>query len=407
MKKGRSKMLRLAAFSAAVMMAANLTGCGITVPTTARDAIIGCKIVVIGQAKDIQFWDYVEQGAVDAGNELQYDVEYVSAANTNDIDGQIQLIQNAVSNGAKAIVLAPNSRNQLNNAISEAREKGIVVITIDADIDDTELRTSYIGSINASAASIAARKVADYLLENKVNGKHGRVGIISHSETSAAAEQRVGPFQGSLMTLLGYSSGSSDALDGSSAGAQQGGAPSGTQGGAPSGTQGGAPSGTQGGAPSGTQGGAPAGAQGGNPVIASIQYCAGEQDRAKNIATKMIETYPDLKVLYATNEKSTLGVCEAVKAARAKDMAMDVMVVGYNANTTEIGYINSDILTGTMLQNPYNMGYLGVYYAGQELVDQSAPGTVDTGVVYVHKKNLHNDDIQLLLDPKSFMKNKQ
>ena len=406
MKKGRSKMLRLSAFSAAIMLcAANLTGCGIMMPESARKDVIGAKIVVIGQAKDIQFWDYVEQGANDAGKELKYEVEYVSGANTNDIDGQIQLIQNAVNNNARAIVIAPNSASALNNALRDAKEKGVTILTIDADINNSELRTAYIGSINASAAAIAARKVAAYLTdkEHLVNGRPGKVGIISHSETSSAAQQRVGPFQGALMTALGYGSSEDDASSG-----QQGGAPADAQqGGAPADAQqGGAPTDEQqGGAPADTQqGGAQGGSQGGNPVIAGVQFCAGDADKAKTMATDMINNIPDLKVLYATNERSTIGVCEAVKAAREEGKAQDLMVVGYNANTAELEYIRNDILTGTMLQNPYNMGYLGVLYAGSAMsASGSVPGTVDTGVVYVYKKNLNDDDIKLLLDPKSVL----
>jgi len=95
---------------------------------------------------------------------------------------------------------------------------------------------------------------------------------------------------------------------------------------------------------------------------------------------------------------------QAVKAAREEGKAQDLMVVGYNANTAELEYIRNDILTGTMLQNPYNMGYLGVLYAGSAMsASGSVPGTVDTGVVYVYKKNLNDDDIKLLLDPKSVL----
>jgi ribose transport system substrate-binding protein len=141
-----------------------------------------------------------------------------------------------------------------------------------------------------------------------------------------------------------------------------------------------------------------------------ISYCAGESEKAKTIAAQMINENPDLRVLYATNERSTIGVCEAVKEAKeegriSKEKENLIMVIGFNANSTEVDFIQNDILTGTILQNPYNMGYLGVMNAGNYLSDGSAHGKVDTGVVYVNKKNLTNNDVRLLLDPQNYIKN--
>lgn len=371
MKTGRGKLLRLAACSLAVLTSAAFTGCGIQSVQDGRNLQHGSKIVVIGQAKDIQFWDYVEKGATDAGNELGYNVEYYNANSTSDVEGQIQLVQNAIDGGAKAIVLAPNSATELNEVIRNASDKGIPVLTIDADIENTDIRKAYIGTVNASAGSIAARQAVDYLNANKVNGQFGKVGIITHSESSSAAQQRVGGFQGELMPrlreLLGANSASSAQ---SNAGTEEGGAPAGAQ-------------------------------SGGLDVIAGVMNCEGNADKARAMATSMIESNPDLRVLFATNERSTIGVCEAVKAAKADGKAKDLMVIGFNSNTAEIEYIRSDVLTGTMVQNPYNMGYLGVLYAGNVLANDNIPGQVDTGVTYVHKTNLNNSEIQLLLDPEN------
>lgn len=385
MKKGSSKLLRLAAGALAVLTCASMSGCGITSITADRDKVLGAKIVVIGQAKDIQFWDYVEQGATDAGKELGYTVEYYNANNTSDVDGQRTLIQNAIDTNAKAIVLAPNSATELNEVIRNAGDKGIPVLTIDADIDNANIRKAYIGTINASAGSIAARQAVTHLSENKVNGKFGKVGIITHSESSSAAGQRVGGFQGELTSRLRAMLGNK--ASGASANA---GAPANT--GAPGEDAGSG----EGGAP---QGGPPAGAGGDTDVIAGVMNCEGNADTAKDMATSMINSNPDLRVLYATNERSTIGVCEAVKAAKAEGKAENLMVIGYNSNTAEIEYIRTDILTGTMVQNPYNMGYLGVLYAGNVLTGDSVPAMIDTGVTYVHKTNLNNTEIQLLLDP--------
>jgi ribose transport system substrate-binding protein len=120
---------------------------------------------------------------------------------------------------------------------------------------------------------------------------------------------------------------------------------------------------------------------------------------------EMLEANPNIKVVYATNERSTLGVCEAVKDL---GKAGEVKVIGFNSNNTELEYLKSGTLTGLVIQNPYNMGYLGVYYAGILISGKTAPHNVDTGATFINMENFNNDEIQLLLDPAGFIeKNKK
>ena len=415
MKKGKSRLLRLASFSMALLLSASMSGCGFEMRKTQQGKPVGAKMVVIGQSKGIQFWDFVEQGAKDAGTELEYSVEYCAANDTSDIDGQKKLIKEAIDKNAKAIIVAPNSATELNGVIRDALDKGIVVMTINSDVDNQSLRTTYVGTMNASAGAIAARQALTYMSDpdHYYEELPGKFGIVTHSVELSSAQERVntfisalgGPLQGVYGPLMGQKMAKLAAQR-----AQQGGGEG--QQGAPDGEgQQGAPGGEgQQGAPGGQGQQGAAGGQGQqlSPefFIAAQECCEGDADIAKELATKMINEHPEMKVIYATNERSTVGVCEAVVDARKEGKATDLMVIGYNANKDEQDYIQNDILTGTMLQNPYNIGYLSILYAGNQLTDQSAPGMVDTGVVYVNKQNLQHDDIQLLLDPKAFIAKK-
>ena len=80
-------------------------------------------------------------------------------------------------------------------------------------------------------------------------------------------------------------------------------------------------------------------------------------------------------------------------------VADSVQVVGFDCPAEVIKYIDNGVLDGTMVQNPYNMGYLGVRYANKMLNGESITSLLDTGAVLVNKDNFSDDNIQLLVYP--------
>jgi ribose transport system substrate-binding protein len=174
----------------------------------------------------------------------------------------------------------------------------------------------------------------------------------------------------------------------------------GDQGGAPEGA-GGPPEGA-GGPPEGA-GGPPAGAgdMGDFSAVAGQMTCNGDVNTAKAQTMQFLQEHPEVKIVLATNESSTLGVCQAIQEMDFEPD--DLEVIGFNANDAEIQYLRAGILDGLVVQNPYNMGYLSVYYAGQLAKGQSIAANIDTGVTFVTAENIDNDDIQLILDPKKYL----
>ena len=83
-------------------------------------------------------------------------------------------------------------------------------------------------------------------------------------------------------------------------------------------------------------------------------------------------------------------------------MVGKVAIIGYNANETEQTYLKNGTLSGLIVQNPYNMGYLGVYYSGRLLSNDNVGRTIDTGAAYVTLSNLNSNEIKLLLDPAGY-----
>ena len=130
--------------------------------------------------------------------------------------------------------------------------------------------------------------------------------------------------------------------------------------------------------------------------IVEKTYCNSDKATAKQQASELIDKYPDLEMICGVNQTTTLAICEAVSE---KGVAGKVKVVGYDACEAEIEYINQGILTGTVVQNPYNIGYLGVKNVADMSDGESISKIIDTGTTFVTADNINDDAIQLLIYP--------
>ncbi len=129
----------------------------------------GNKVDVIIKASDSSFWQVMLAGAKQAGEDFGIEVGTFGPTSETNIDEQVQLVENSISRGVKAIVIAPNSSSALNSAIDRARKAGLKVITVDTRVTTTS--ESFIGTDNVKAGQQAGVRMCDLLKEqNRTSG---------------------------------------------------------------------------------------------------------------------------------------------------------------------------------------------------------------------------------------------
>ena len=92
------------------------------------------------------FWQIVFSGARKAGKELNVNVPELGAQSESDINGQISILENAVSGKPAAIVIAPTQFAALGKPIDEAAKK-VIIIGIDSPADSKAF-TSFLTTDN-------------------------------------------------------------------------------------------------------------------------------------------------------------------------------------------------------------------------------------------------------------------
>ena len=159
------------------LFAPTSTSANVNAPATSN------RVDVIVKATDSQFWQAMLAGSQAAGKDWGVKVGLFGATSEADVSAQVALVENSMSRGVKAIVLAASSSQALNSVIDRARSQGIKVITVDTKVSTTS--DGFIGTDNSKAGAQAADRLGSLLQKKGVTS--GKILI----ESSVAGVQTI------------------------------------------------------------------------------------------------------------------------------------------------------------------------------------------------------------------------
>ena len=124
----------------------------------------GGTIVVIPKQTSDPFFVAAHNGAVAAGDELGYDIEFLGPA-TADTAGQITAIEQAIELDPVAITIAALDPDAVVPALQAARDAGILVSTYNADVNP-EARDFFVDQADPQA-------IADTVIQEMIDARGG------------------------------------------------------------------------------------------------------------------------------------------------------------------------------------------------------------------------------------------
>jgi len=132
-------------------------------------------------------------------------------------------------------------------------------------------------------------------------------------------------------------------------------------------------------------------------LVSTIQHGGATRDSAKTASESLLNKFgDDVQGIFCPNESTTAGMLSALQDA---GKAGKVMFVGFDATQMFVDAMKAKQLQGIVVQNPFNMGYLGVRTIVESLQGKSVEKRVDTGVTIITPDNLDTPDAQALLHP--------
>ena len=191
-----------------VMIASMFAGCSEKAP--AAEAGTEYKIALITMDSIDQHWVTLNEGAQKAAKELGVTVTYM-APNTKDDAQQIEQVNNAVSAGCQAIIVAANGPDAITSALQEAVAAGVKIIYVDSPANmDAEATFS---TDNQAAGQTAGETL---LAELEAKGiSEGTIGIINTNAASDSTLKREAgfraAFEGTAFEILETQYGEGDA----------------------------------------------------------------------------------------------------------------------------------------------------------------------------------------------------
>jgi ribose transport system substrate-binding protein len=141
------------------------------------------------------FWQIVLAGARKAGKELNINVPELGAQSESDINGQIGILENAVSQNPVAVVISPTQFAALGKPIDEAAKK-VKVIGIDSAADSKAF-TSFLQTDNVQGGRAAADALAA-AIKAKYGKEEGDVALITSIPGVGSLDQRAKGFKEEL-----------------------------------------------------------------------------------------------------------------------------------------------------------------------------------------------------------------
>jgi ribose transport system substrate-binding protein len=312
------------------------------------------RIAVIPKGLTHEHWQSVHRGADRAAEDfdkegLAVEVLWDGPRRESDATEQIDLVGLKVGAGIHGLVLAPQDSKQMVAPVERARAEGVRVVILDSNLDKATLRKKpdlidkYVATDNYNGGKLAG----EHLL--KVLKKDGRVSpnviLFRYAVGSESTEQRE---QGFL-----------DYLDEQRKKGKK------------------------------------------IRLLSDDKYAGATVEEAQKVGGQLLLNLQDERIdgIFAVNESSTTGLLNALKEQR---MLGKVHVMGFDSSRPLLQALREGNVDGLVIQDPYRMGYLGVWTLVQALegYDVSADGKdLYTGEFIMTKKNMDDPEIREKFDP--------
>jgi len=315
-------------------------------------ASVGCKqkkaesantyrIAVIPKGTTHIFWKSIHAGAVKAAEELKaagvnVEIIWKGPLKEDDRESQIRVVEDLVTRGVSGIVLAPLDDAALRMPVKDAVDNGIPVVIIDSGLKSDDY-TSFVATDNYIGGTKGGEQLAKIL-----KGK-GRIIMLRYQEGSASTMNREQGFLDVLKEKYPDIE-----------------------------------------------------------VVSANQYGGATTESAyeasENLLAPLRTADGGLTIdgIFCPNESTAFAMLRALEDS---DLAGKVTYVGFDSSDRLVMGLRSGKIHGLVLQDPINMGYLGVKTLVAHLEGQKVEKRIDTGSAVATPENMDDPKMKNLLEP--------
>ncbi|MCI8417121.1 MAG: substrate-binding domain-containing protein [Lachnospiraceae bacterium] len=130
--------------------------------------------------------------------------------------------------------------------------------------------------------------------------------------------------------------------------------------------------------------------------IVQVVFCESSFELAREVTRQMLEEHPEINMIAGLNEYSSVGAAQAVRELGLEDR---IHMVGFDSSKQEIQLLEEGIFDAIVIQQAFNMGYLGIEKAVKAARGEELPEYEDAGTVLITRENIYTEENQKLLFP--------
>ena len=292
-------------------------------------------LAVIPKGTQHNFWKSIHAGAVKASREVDVDIIWKGPVLEDDREAQIAEVENFIARGVSGIVLAPLDDKALRAPVRNAKRRGIPVVIVDSGMDSEDY-VSFVATDNLAGGRLAGERMVKQL------GNKGKVIMLRYQVGSASTMKRE---QGFLDVVAEHPD---------------------------------------------------------IEVLSSNQHAGATVESAQQMSENLLDRFrnpdgtPGVDGIFCPAEPVVFGMLRALQDA---GHAGSVTLVGFDATEQLVRGLETGEIDSLVIQDPVNMGYLGVKMMAAHLRGETIEPLVDTGVNLITKLNMDEPAMRELLSP--------
>lgn len=295
----------------------------------------GITIAVIPKGTSHVFWQSIHAGAQKAARELGVTVAWRGPLREDDRDSQVAEVENAAARGVAGIALAPLDESALVAPVSSAMRRRIPVVIIDSGLKGDDY-VSFVATDNEAGGRMAGEHLATLL------GGKGRVVLLRYAEGHDSTSKREEGFLAAIRAHRGIE------------------------------------------------------------IVSANQYGGADVEGAYKRAEALLSSLPadggrpGVDGIFCPNESSTFAM---LRVLQDNGWAGRIRFVGFDASDNLVKGLRAGQIDGLVIQDPVNMGYLGVKTLVAHIRGEQVERRIDTGVQLVTPDRMDAPEVKELLQP--------
>jgi ribose transport system substrate-binding protein len=279
------------------------------------------RVALVLKTLNSPFFNDMQRGAQGAADTLGVDLVVQAADREIDVERQMQIIENLIQSGVKAMALTPSGSKEVVPAVVKANRANIPIVIVDTRLDPAAAAeagakaVSFVGSDNYDGGRIAAKFVVE------ATGGKANVAVLEGIPGHETGDSRMRGFKEGIAATPGVK------------------------------------------------------------IVAS-QPANWERDQGFNVFQNMLQAHPEIDTVFACNDMMALGAVEAIRAAGKTGK---IRVVGFDAVDDARKAIGEGTMVASVAQFPDEMGRVAVENAVKALRGQAVPADVKVRIELVTK----------------------